>query len=146
MDLSEILSQTREAFWSPRTQGCLLGCGSSRQFIACRTRTGSYNGAARSGNAMIPLKIRTNAERRSLAITWDDGNFSLIPASRLRALSRAAQHIRSSIDGRKHSFDDVTLTSAEAIGSYAVRLVFSDGHDRGIYPWRYLREIADTQA
>ncbi|RWC27485.1 MAG: DUF971 domain-containing protein [Mesorhizobium sp.] len=95
---------------------------------------------------MIPLKIRINAERRSLAITWDDGNFSHIPASRLRALSRAAHHIRSSMDGRKHSFDDVTVTSAEAIGSYAIRLVFSDGHDRGIYPWRYLREIADTQA
>ncbi|RUW64645.1 gamma-butyrobetaine hydroxylase-like domain-containing protein, partial [Mesorhizobium sp. M4B.F.Ca.ET.049.02.1.2] len=32
------------------------------------------------------------------------------------------------------------------IGSYAIRLVFSDGHDRGIYPWSYLREIADSAA
>ncbi|MET2832878.1 gamma-butyrobetaine hydroxylase-like domain-containing protein [Mesorhizobium shangrilense] len=95
---------------------------------------------------MIPSEIRINAERRSLAITWDDGSLSLLPASRLRALSRAAQHIRSSIDGREHPFHDVTVTGAKAVGSYAVRLVFSDGHDRGIYPWRYLREIADTQA
>ncbi|MDK1493921.1 gamma-butyrobetaine hydroxylase-like domain-containing protein [Sinorhizobium sp. 7-81] len=38
----------------------------------------------------------------------------------------------------------MTITSAEAIGSYAVRLGFSDGHDRGIYPWSYLRDIANS--
>ncbi|APG95123.1 hypothetical protein SAMCFNEI73_pC1419 (plasmid) [Sinorhizobium americanum] len=90
------------------------------------------------------MELRINAERRSLAITWDDGNLSSIPASRLRALSRAAHHVRSSIEGREGSFDDVTITSAETIGSYAVRLGFSDGHDRGIYPWSYLRDIANS--
>ncbi|WP_085044059.1 gamma-butyrobetaine hydroxylase-like domain-containing protein [Ensifer aridi] len=95
---------------------------------------------------MIPLELKISAERRSLTVTWDDGSRSLIPASLLRARSRAAQQVRSEIDGIDHSFDDVRVTGAESIGSYAVRLVFSDGHDRGIYPWRYLREIGDAQA
>ncbi|RWI84999.1 MAG: DUF971 domain-containing protein [Mesorhizobium sp.] len=94
---------------------------------------------------MNPLEIRIRADRRSLAITWDDGSLSAVRASRLRKLSRAAHQVRSAIDGRKRSFDDVTIVSAEGVGWYALRLVFSDGHDRGIYPWRYLREIADTQ-
>ncbi|MGX5805060.1 DUF971 domain-containing protein [Bradyrhizobium sp. Arg314] len=95
---------------------------------------------------MKPLEIRIGADRRSLAIAWDDGTLSAIHAARLRKLSRAALQIRSAIDGREHPFDDITIVSAEAIGSYAMRLVFSDGHDRGIYPWRYLREIVDTQS
>ncbi|MGX5845078.1 gamma-butyrobetaine hydroxylase-like domain-containing protein [Mesorhizobium sp. ArgA1] len=94
---------------------------------------------------MKPLEIRIGADRRSLAITWNDGSLRAVRASRLRALSRAAHQVRSAIDGREHSFDDITIVSAVAVGSYAMRLVFSDGHDRGIYPWRYLREIVDTQ-
>lgn len=95
---------------------------------------------------MTPLELRVTDERRTLHITWRGGDVSLISASRLRRSSRAAQHVRAKVDGRDQSRGDVTLTGAEAIGSYAVRLVFSDGHDRGIYPWSYLREIADTEA
>ncbi|RWE98846.1 MAG: DUF971 domain-containing protein [Mesorhizobium sp.] len=94
---------------------------------------------------MKPLEIRIGADRRSLAIMWDDGSQAGVQASQLRKLSRAAHQIRSALEGKEHSFDDVTIVSAEAIGSYAMRLVFSDGHDRGIYPWRYLREITHTQ-
>jgi DUF971 family protein len=95
---------------------------------------------------MTPLELRVTAERRELSVKWQDGNVSLIPASHLRSHSRAAQHVRATVDGRDRPAGDVTLTGAEPIGSYAVRLIFSDGHDRGIYPWTYLREIADLQA
>ncbi|MDX8498994.1 gamma-butyrobetaine hydroxylase-like domain-containing protein [Mesorhizobium sp. VK4C] len=95
---------------------------------------------------MKPLEVRIGADRRSLAITWDDGSLAGVQASRLRELSRAAHQVRSAIDGKEHSFHDITIVSAEPIGSYAMRLVFSDGHDRGIYPWRYLREISHTQS
>jgi DUF971 family protein len=64
----------------------------------------------------------------------------------LRQRSRAAQAVRALIDGGETSFEDIMVTGIEPIGSYAVRLVFSDGHDRGIYPWQYLREIADSLA
>ncbi|RWO43557.1 gamma-butyrobetaine hydroxylase-like domain-containing protein [Mesorhizobium sp.] len=95
---------------------------------------------------MIPLELKVTAARSHLSVTWEDGVVSLIPASMLRARSRAAQQVRADIEGNEHSFETVTVTSAEAIGSYAIRLIFSDGHARGIYPWSYLREIADSDA
>ncbi|WP_331375230.1 DUF971 domain-containing protein [Sinorhizobium chiapasense] len=93
---------------------------------------------------MIALSLKINAARSSLAVTWDDGLVSDIPAPVLRAHSRAASQVRAEIEGRAASFEGVTLTGAEAIGAYAVRLVFSDGHDRGIYPWEYLRSLANS--
>jgi DUF971 family protein len=93
---------------------------------------------------MTPLQLKFTEERDALTVTWNDGCVTRIPVPVLRARSRAAQQVRADIDSISGSFDGVTVTSAEAIGSYAVRLVFSDGHDRGIYPWSYLREIADS--
>lgn len=93
---------------------------------------------------MTPLQINLKRDRRSLAITWADGEVSSLPASVLRQRSQAAQAIRALLDGRELISDDVSVTNVEPIGSYAIRLVFSDGHDRGIYPWSYLREIADS--
>ncbi|RNJ42726.1 hypothetical protein B5V01_22160 [Mesorhizobium erdmanii] len=111
----------------------------------CRFRC-SLRWGEPSDKTVKPLELRVTAARGLLSVTWDDGAVSLIPASMLRARSRAAQQVRAEIEGNKNSFETVTVTSAEAIGSYAIRLVFSDGHDRGIYPWSYLREIADSAA
>ena len=95
---------------------------------------------------MIPLELRVTAERRMLSVKWQDGAVSIISAAYLRSHSRAAQQVRVTVDRGNQPVGEVTLTGAEAIGSYAVRLIFSDGHDRGIYPWTYLREIADLKA
>ena len=43
------------------------------------------------------------------------------------------------VSGKKN----VTITAVEPVGTYAVRLTFSDGHSTGIYPWTYLRKLAD---
>lgn len=40
----------------------------------------------------------------------------------------------------------VLITSIEPIGQYAVRLVFDDGHDTGLYTWKYLRELGAEYA
>jgi len=62
----------------------------------------------------------------------------------LRQASRAASELRRQIDGIALVLPaDLHLTGLQPIGNYAVRLLFSDGHDRGIYPWSYLRELAD---
>jgi DUF971 family protein len=36
------------------------------------------------------------------------------------------------------------ITEIHPVGAYGVQLVFSDGHDRGIYPWTYLRELTQS--
>ena len=39
--------------------------------------------------------------------------------------------------------EDVQITAVEPVGHYAVRLVFDDGHDSGLYTWAYLRDLGD---
>ncbi len=41
---------------------------------------------------------------------------------------------------------ELTLADAPPVGHYAVQLRFSDGHDRGVYPWAYLRELSGEVA
>ena len=38
--------------------------------------------------------------------------------------------------------DDISVTKADPVGRYAVRIHFSDGHSSGLYTWQYLRELA----
>ena len=61
----------------------------------------------------------------------------------IASASRAASEIRRQIDGIELVIaPGLHVSAVEPIGNYALRLSFSDGHDRGIYPWSYLRELA----
>jgi DUF971 family protein len=42
--------------------------------------------------------------------------------------------------------ENVVVTAVEAIGHYAVRLVFDDGHNTGLYTWQYLYELGAQQS
>ena len=67
-----------------------------------------------------------------------------LPAELLRVVSPSAEvqghspSERKLVPGKK----DVTIKAIEPVGNYGVRLVFSDGHNTGIYSWVYLHEIA----
>ncbi len=94
--------------------------------------------------AAIPREIRLTEGRRRLDVIWEDGSASCLPAATLRAHSRSAETVRASIDGLAPALpDDLAITTVEPVGAYAVNLAFSDGHDRGIFPWPYLRALAD---
>lgn len=91
---------------------------------------------------MQPLELTISAARDTLLVRWDDGTTTALAATVLRAESRAAEQVRAGLEGRDRISAHVAITGAEPVGTYAIRLAFSDGHDRGIYPWGYLREIA----
>jgi DUF971 family protein len=96
---------------------------------------------------MVPQVLKLLENRRVLAITWDDGETIRLSAELLRRNSRAASALRAEIDDDRPLPDaEIHLTDIQLIGAYAVQLSFSDGHDRGIYPWRYLRELAAEAA
>jgi DUF971 family protein len=42
--------------------------------------------------------------------------------------------------GKEH----VGISAVEPVGQYAVKLVYDDGHDSGLYSWKYLRELGET--
>jgi DUF971 family protein len=92
---------------------------------------------------MNPSEIRLNRDRTRLSVTWDTGRTIDYPASFLRERARDANSVRFEVDGwAVPAASGLTITKVEPIGNYAVRLAFSDGHDRGIFPWTYLTEIA----
>jgi DUF971 family protein len=94
---------------------------------------------------MHPTEIRLTDGRTRLSVTWENGASSAFAATLLREKARDANSVRFAINGwAVPAASGLTITTIEPIGNYAVRLVFSDGHDRGIFPWAYLNEIAAT--
>jgi DUF971 family protein len=91
---------------------------------------------------MHPTEICLNRNRSGLSVTWDNGATAFYPARLLRERARDATSVRLAADGLAVPPPcNLTITSVEPVGNYAVRVAFSDGHDRGIYPWAYLIEI-----
>jgi DUF971 family protein len=81
---------------------------------------------------------------QALRITRPAGVIAIAAAS-LRAACRCAECRRAQIDGTfPGEFPGLTIEGAVPIGLYAVNLMFSDGHARGIYPWSYLEELASA--
>ncbi len=90
-----------------------------------------------------PTELRLAKDRRSLHITFDDGSSFSLPAEYLRVTSPSAEvqghgpAERKTVPGKK----DVEIIGVEPVGNYAVKLVFDDMHDTGIYGWNYLLEL-----
>ena len=90
-----------------------------------------------------PTELRLAKDRRTLRITFDDGTAFDLPAEYLRVTSPSAEvqgHSpaeRKTVPGKR----DVEIVGVEPVGNYAVKLVFDDMHDSGIYGWDYLYEL-----
>ena len=81
-----------------------------------------------------------------ISIKWGDGVTSIMSMSKIRSRCTCA-HCVDEITGvpliRWRDVVDVRIESMEQVGLYAFSIVFSDGHESGIFPYRLLREIAD---
>ena len=94
-----------------------------------------------------PLKIMVLDDRRSLEVSWQGGTTHCLSAETLRRNCRSSGSVRARVDGTEAEIPtDILITDARLVGTYALNLVFSDGEYRGIYPWRYLREIASNES
>ncbi len=88
---------------------------------------------------------------RGLTVQWADGSSNFYPIKHLRRMSPSAESkmLREELEKNplavmpsSGNTGTLTATGMELVGNYAIRIRFSDGHDTGIYSWRYLREIA----
>lgn len=87
----------------------------------------------------------------ALTIQWSDGRVSIYPIAYLRKLSPSAdarelrkemaQNPLTVLPAGTGSGGPLTAVGIDPVGNYAVRIRFSDGHETGIYSWKYLREI-----
>lgn len=91
-----------------------------------------------------PTDITVSDKGRTLEIRFDDGETVRLAAERLRVESPSAE-VRGHSRGEKRIVtgkENVVIVDVRPIGNYAIRIVFDDGHDTGLYSWDYLRELA----
>ncbi|HET7728807.1 MAG TPA: DUF971 domain-containing protein [Usitatibacter sp.] len=94
-----------------------------------------------------PTEINLHQVSRVLDIAFDDGKAFSLPCEYLRVFSPSAE-VRGHGPGQEVlqvGKRDVGVTAVEPVGVYAVKLVFSDGHDTGIYSWDYLYDLGVKQ-
>jgi DUF971 family protein len=90
-----------------------------------------------------PTELALKRAERRLDVTFDDGTSASLPAEYLRVESPSAEvqghgaGQRVTVPGKRN----VGITGLEPVGNYAVRILFDDLHDSGIFTWRYLREL-----
>lgn len=98
-----------------------------------------------------PTKLDLKTDR-GLTVEWADGTTSYYSIAYLRKMSPSAdmRQLRDEMaknpltvlpSGPARSAGPLKALSAELVGNYALRVRFSDGHETGIYSWKYLREI-----
>jgi DUF971 family protein len=92
-------------------------------------------------------EIRLLRREKRLEVAFDDGMRCSLPAEYLRVESPSAEvqghgpGQKQLVAGRRH----VGIMTVEPVGNYAVRLIFDDLHDTGIYSWEYLHQLGMEQ-
>ncbi len=96
----------------------------------------------------VPTALDYNRSDKALTVTFEDGQSFTIPAELLRVESPSAEvqghgpGQKTTLAGRRH----VSVIQIEPVGHYAVRLVFDDLHDTGLYTWQTLYRLGRDQA
>jgi DUF971 family protein len=96
----------------------------------------------------VPTELVVHQKSRILEIHFDDGRQYRLPFELMRVYSPSAE-VRGHGPGQETlqvGKRDVGIASVETVGHYAIRPVFDDGHDSGIFSWDYLRWLGDRQA
>jgi DUF971 family protein len=95
-----------------------------------------------------PVEIKLRKTSRLIAVQFDDGSSFELPFEYLRVFSPSAE-VQGHGPGQgvlQTGKESVQVSKIEPMGHYAVRLVFDDGHDSGLYTWKYLYELGEQKA
>ena len=91
-----------------------------------------------------PVDIRLHQASRLLELRFDNDTEAMLSCEFLRVYSPSAE-VRGHGIGQEVlqvGKESVNITGIEPVGNYAIRLIFSDGHDTGLYSWDYLYDLA----
>lgn len=96
---------------------------------------------------MTPTNITLNQKSRILEISWPDDVTHQLSCEYLRVSSPSAE-VQGHGPGQETlqlGKENVNITAIEPVGNYAVKLMFDDNHDSGLYSWDTLRGLGDNQ-
>tara|TARA_Y100000739_G_scaffold194653_1_gene175985 strand:- start:211 stop:579 length:369 start_codon:yes stop_codon:yes gene_type:complete len=94
-----------------------------------------------------PTKIVLHQQSRMLEVAFDDDRMFNLSCEYLRVFSPSAE-VRGHGPGQEVlqiGKENVNISAVESVGAYAVKLIFDDGHDSGIYSWETLYELGSQQ-
>lgn len=94
-----------------------------------------------------PTEIKLHQQSRVLEIAFDDGANFRLPYEFLRVYSPSAE-VRGHGPGQEKlqtGKREVGVSEVLPVGSYAMKIVFDDGHDTGLYTWEYLHDLGEHQ-
>jgi DUF971 family protein len=95
----------------------------------------------------VPTEIKLHQQSKLMEVTFSDGGHFRLPYEYLRVYSPSAE-VRGHGPGQEvlqTGKRNVDITAIEPVGNYAVKLVFSDGHDSGIWSWDLLYDLGVNQ-
>jgi len=104
----------------------------------------------KSDRPIVPTGVELSADGRQIHFTWDDGRSTSVSARVLRQVCPCAQCVDEWTHQR--TFDeeavpsDIRIHDSRQIGNYALGLGFSDGHQTGIFHFRFLRETSEKSS
>jgi DUF971 family protein len=93
-----------------------------------------------------PTELRLDPAKETLTVSFESGERFALAAEYLRVESPSAEvqghnpAQKKTVPGKRH----VKIEGLEPVGNYAVRILFDDGHDTGLYSWGYLHELGRT--
>ena len=94
----------------------------------------------------VPLDIKLHKQSKTLELIYDTEQF-ILSCEYLRVYSPSAE-VRGHGAGQEvlqTGKINVAINTISPVGNYALQLVFSDGHDSGIYSWDYLYQMCAHQ-
>lgn len=90
-----------------------------------------------------PQALRSNKNTGQLEISWDDATTQRLDSALLRRSCPCAdcKSLRQKGGNEPAAVTPAGIVDIRLVGAYAAQIIFSDGHDRGIFPWVYLKGL-----
>ena len=92
---------------------------------------------------MTPKTIKIGPSKMDLQINYENGTTLVMPSAFLRLLSPSAENKNNQNSKDLKKFNGTSINKVEAVGNYAIRVHFSDGHNTGIFSWEYLFSLGE---
>lgn len=98
---------------------------------------------SKTGAKAWPSELRVSPDKRMLTVTFEGGDSHSFSAEMLRVMSPSAEVQGHSPEQRVTvpNKANVSIKQLLPVGNYAIRIVFDDGHDSGLFTWVYLAEL-----
>lgn len=94
---------------------------------------------------MTPTTIKLHKQSQQLELVYSDGRSFKLNAEFLRVLSPSAEVRGHGKPVLQFGKKNVSVTKVEPVGHYAIKIIFDDGHDSGLYSWEYLLNLCEHQ-